>query len=329
MTTLVTGAGLVGSHLVQQLQQAGELPVLLDVDIDEGRLARTADPERVILTHGHLGDLPSLLRLIRQHGITRIVHTAALTAISWSNPYRGFSENALGTLNVLEAASLENVEKVVFSSSSSVYGAAGAGRTDPLDESVTPVPTDVYGIAKLTGELLGTVYGRDRGFQFSAVRYPLVVPPVDPGFQSIPHTSVTRVGTAIGNMVLAAARGERYVTTDWHPLEWIYAPDAATGTCRALATDAPCGVFNLTAGPLTLAELADAIRAQVPEADIEVRPATGGSVMRRVIAADAGQTVREPLLDAGRAHRDLGFAPAYGLTDMVATMLASARARPA
>jgi nucleoside-diphosphate-sugar epimerase len=51
--------------------------------------------------------------------------------------------------------------------------------------------------------------------------------------------------------------------------------------------------------------------------------------MQRVIGVDAEQTVREPLLDAGRAHRDLGFAPPYGLTDVVATMLAAARARPA
>lgn len=325
MTILITGAGLVGTHVAQLVQGSGEPLVLVDVDIDEARLARKLDLDRLSLARAHLSDLPTLLRLVREHAVDRIVHTASLTSITWTQPSRGVTENVTAILNLLEAASLEGVSKVVFASSSSVYGLAARGRTDALSEDVTPRPVDVYGITKLTGELLGTVYGRDRGFAFSTVRYPLVVPPVEPEFQRVPHTAVTRVGSAISNMVRSAVTRTPLVVDDWAPLDWIYVRDAAAGTLRTLAADAPTGTYNLTAGsPLTLADVAAAIRKQIPDADIEVRPAVGGSVMQRVLGSGAEET-KEPPLDGGRAARELGFSCAYDVAGMVEHMIVEAR----
>jgi nucleoside-diphosphate-sugar epimerase len=326
MTTLVTGAGLIGTHVAQELQTSGESPVVLDVDIDERRLARKLRLDDVSLVRAHLGDLPTLLRVIREHRVTRVIHTASLTSLTWTQPYRGVTENIGALLNLLEAARLERVAKVVFVSSSSVYGQAARGRTDKLDEDLTPIPVDVYGTTKLANELLGTIYGRDYDFQFTSVRFPLVVPPVEAEFQRIPHTVVTRVGSVIPAMVQAAVGGTAFSADDWAPLDWIYAPDAAAGAVRAADPQAPTGTFNMTAGdPLTLTQVAAAIAEHVPGAALDIRAAAGGSVMQRVLGSGAEET-REPLLDGSRAAADLGFACRYGVREMIGQMVADARA---
>jgi nucleoside-diphosphate-sugar epimerase len=325
MTTLVTGAGLIGTHVAQRLQQDGESPVILDVDIDEKRLARKLALDAVTLVRADLGDLPTLLRVVREHAITRVIHTASLTSLTWTQPYRGVTENVGALLNLLETARLEGLAKIVFVSSSSVYGQAARGRTDKLDEELAPVPVDVYGTTKLTNELLGTIYGRDHGFQFTSVRFPLVVPPVEAEFQRIPHTVVTRVGAVIPNMVQAAVAGLPFSADDWAPLDWIYAPDAAAGAVRAAGLDAPAGTFNMTAGdPLTLAQVAEAITRQIPGAALDIRAAAGGSVMQRVLG-ESGDGTREPLLDGSKAAAVLGFRCQYGVGEMIAHMLADAR----
>jgi nucleoside-diphosphate-sugar epimerase len=325
VTTLVTGAGLIGTHVAQRLQQNGESPVILDVDIDENRVARKLQLDAVTLVRAHLGDLPTLLRLIREHAITRVIHTASLTSLTWTQPYRGVTENVGALLNLLEAARLEGLGKIVFVSSSSVYGQAARGRADKLNEELTPIPVDVYGTTKLINELLGTIYGRDHGFQFTSVRFPLVVPPVEAEFQRIPHTVVTRVGSVIPNMVQAAVVGTHFSADDWAPLDWIYAPDAAAGAVRAAELNAPTGTFNMTAGdPLTLAQVAEAITQHVPGAALDIRAAAGGSVMQRVLGSGADDT-REPLLDGSKAATQLGFRCQYGVAEMIAHMFADAR----
>jgi nucleoside-diphosphate-sugar epimerase len=300
VATLITGAGLVGGHTARLLQQQGETVVFADVNPDPRRLDGIVDPVRTVVERVHMGDLPELIRLVRTHGVSRIVHTAALTSDVWVHPYRGTVENVAGIANVLEVARLEGVQRVVLSSSASVYG-SGPDR-EPVAEDSTCAPGDVYGVTKLTAELLGRTYERRYGIEFVALRYPVVIPPVSDGFRTAPNTDIARFGYAVPGMVEAAVAGEPYRAADWPRMEWGWCQDIAMGTYLA-ATHAhpPSRVYNLGAGcASTLADFAAALRARVGGARIDIEDASTSGIPIDP-AAHA--------LDIARARVELGYRP--------------------
>jgi UDP-glucose 4-epimerase len=301
MATLITGAGLVGGHTARLLQEQGETVVLADVNPDRRRLDGVVDPARSAVERVHMADLPELIRLVRAHHVTRIVHTASLTSDVWVHPYRGTVENVVGIANVLEVARLEQVGRVVLSSSASVYGAGPDG--EPVGEGATCAPSDVYGVTKLTAELLGRNYERRYGVEFVALRYPAVIPPVSDGFRTVPNSDIARFGYAVPGMVEAAVAGEPYRAADWPRMEWAWCEDVAMGTFLAAThADPRSRVYNVAAGcASTLGDFAAALRARVPQADITVEdPSTSGIPIDPAAHA----------LDIARARRELGFAPA-------------------
>src|SRR5262249_19685202 len=121
MTTLIIGAGLVGSQIARLLVEAGERAVLVDHAAQRDALGQIAAPDRVPLIEGDVLRPFSLTQAIAEHGITQIVHTAAnplLTLGAQRDPYAAIQLNIMGTVNVLEAARLHKVKRVVVSSSS-------------------------------------------------------------------------------------------------------------------------------------------------------------------------------------------------------------------
>lgn len=300
MATLITGAGLVGGQTARLLQQQGETVVFVDVNPDRRRLDGVVDPALTVVERVHMGDMPELIRLVRAHRVTRIVHTAALTSDVWVHPYRGVVENVVGIANVLEIARLEKVQRVVMSSSASVYG-TGPDR-EPVAEDATTAPGDVYGVTKLTGEHLGRNYERKYGVEFVALRYPGVIPPVSDGFRTVPNTDIARFGYAVPGMVESAAAGEPYRAADWPRMEWGWCTDIARGTFLAATHPDPRSrVYNLGAGRAsTLGDFAAAVRARIPEADIAIEDAsTSGTPIDPAAHA----------LDISRARSELGYAP--------------------
>lgn len=319
MATLITGAGLVGGHTARLLQQQGEKVVLVDVNPDRRRLDGLVDPALTVVERVHMADMPELIRLVRGHGVTRIVHTAALTSDVWVHPYRGVVENVVGLANVLEIARLEKVQRVVMSSSASVYG-SGPDHESVVEDATT-APSDVYGVTKLTGELLGRTYERKYGVEFVAVRYPGVIPPVSDGFRTVPNTDIARFGYAVPGMVESAAAGEPYRAADWPRMEWAWCTDIAQGTFLAAThADPRSRVYNLGAGRAsTLADFAAAVRARIPNADIVIEdPSTSGTPIDPAAHA----------LDIGRARSELGYAPEVTTEQaLVDVMLAGIRAQ--
>lgn len=313
MATLITGAGLVGGRTARLLQQHGETVVLVDVNPDRRRLDGVVEAGTVV-ERVHMGDLPELLRLVRAHGVTRIVHTAALTSDVWVHPYRGTVENVVGIANVLEVARLEQVRRVVVSSSASVYGSGPDG--EPVGEDATCAPSDVYGVTKLTAELLGRNYERRYGIEFVALRYPAVIPPVSEGFRTVPNSDIARFGYAVPGMVEAALAGEPHRAADWPPMEWGWCEDVAMGTFLAAThADPRSRVYNVAAGcASTLSDFAEAVRDRVPGAEIAVEdPASSGIPIDPAAHA----------LDITRARQELGYAPEVTTpAELVAALLA-------
>jgi UDP-glucose 4-epimerase len=162
------GAGFIGSHLVDALVGHGAEVRVLD-DLSAGLRANLTQVEDEIrFTQGTILN-PQALDAVFE-GVHTVYHLAALTSVPRSvvEPELYMQVNALGTMNVLEAAVRAGVQRVVFAASSSAYGDAGG---DCKHETVRPDPQSIYAVAKCTGEQMMIAYGHCHGLQTVSLRY--------------------------------------------------------------------------------------------------------------------------------------------------------------
>ncbi|HVN28859.1 MAG TPA: NAD-dependent epimerase/dehydratase family protein [Candidatus Binataceae bacterium] len=159
------GAGFIGSHLVDALVGAQANVKIVDnfATADRRHLNPRAD-----LVEADIRDGASISRAFE--GIDTVFHVAALPRIplSIAKPLETHMTNVVGTLNVLIAARDTKVRRVVFSGSSSVYGAQA---TMPLVETMTPHPQSPYALQKLAGEEYARLFNRLYGLQTVTLRY--------------------------------------------------------------------------------------------------------------------------------------------------------------
>lgn len=158
------GAGFIGGHLVAELLRRGnEVHVVDDLSFsDRRRVCASAT-----LHPCDVRDCEALGRILAGSDI--VFHLAAISSVplSLDDPVRVASVNAMGTVSVLEAARRCRVRRVVFSSSSAVYGEQG-GR---LREDMPTLPQSPYGLSKLEGELAAATFHRLYGLQAVSLRY--------------------------------------------------------------------------------------------------------------------------------------------------------------
>ncbi len=169
---LVTGgAGFIGSHLVERLLREGARVRVLD-DFSEGSRANLAGAsryrDRLEVIRGDVRRLATVERATR--GVEIVFHQAALRSVprSVKDPLGANDHNVNGTLNVLEAARRCRVRRVVYASSSSVYG----DRPElPKREDQTPAPISPYAVSKSAGEQYAAVWTRLYGLATVGLRY--------------------------------------------------------------------------------------------------------------------------------------------------------------
>src|SRR3954471_989454 len=160
MTTLVIGSGLIGSQVARILVEQGEKPVLMDTAAQPQAIGQIVDLAKVTLVAGDILRPLSVVDVLRAHGITRIAHTAAnplLTVGAQRDPYAAINLNIMGTVNVLEAARVTGLKRVVVSSSSVLnhYLDGGEDRGDFGKEEAFPRPTTFYSATKPRAETPG------------------------------------------------------------------------------------------------------------------------------------------------------------------------------
>ena len=149
MKSLVTGgAGFIGSHVARHCLNLGHDVVVLD-DLSGG--FRDHVPEGARLVEGSILDLALLERLFREHRFDYVYHLAAYAAEGLSHFIRryNYTNNVVGSVNLINESVKHEVKCFVFTSSIAVYGHA----TPPFTEDTTPIPADPYGIAKYAVEL--------------------------------------------------------------------------------------------------------------------------------------------------------------------------------
>ncbi len=180
MHYLVTGGGgFIGSNTVDELVRRGHSVTVLD-DLSAGKEENLAKVRgKITFIRGSITDHETTEKACR--GVDYVLHLAARTSVprSVKQPLETNDVNVNGTLNVLLAARDARVRRVVFASSSSIYGDTP---TLPKREDMPPMPISPYGVSKLVGELYGRVFHRTYGLDFVALRYFNVFGPrQDPG----------------------------------------------------------------------------------------------------------------------------------------------------
>jgi UDP-glucose 4-epimerase len=165
---LVTGgAGFIGSHLVEALVALG-LKVRVIDDLSGGRAENlTSVRDRIDFHRIDIRDRPSVERLVRGAGV--VFHMAAMSSVpqSLEDPSLCLDINGQGTLNVLELAAKAGVRRLVYASTSAVYGDLPA----PHSEDLRPAPNSPYAAAKLLGEHLGDYFRQTMGLLTMSLRF--------------------------------------------------------------------------------------------------------------------------------------------------------------
>ncbi|MFC2058763.1 SDR family oxidoreductase [Chloroflexota bacterium] len=164
------GAGFIGSHLVRELIDKDNFIIILD-DLSTGKLDNISDligRDNVKFVQRSITDLPLVQEILQ--GVEYVFHQAALARVprSIKDPLSNSEVNIGGTLNILLAARDNKVKKVIYASSSSVYGHTPAVAQK---EDMTPNPLSPYAVTKLTGEYFCNVFSQIYGLPTICLRY--------------------------------------------------------------------------------------------------------------------------------------------------------------
>jgi nucleoside-diphosphate-sugar epimerase len=271
---LVTGAlGCIGAWTVRELVHEGTPVVGFDLGRDHRRLAQIMAPDdldRVTFVVGDITDLASIERAIDEHGITNVIHLAALQVpFCRADPPLGAMVNVVGTVNVFEAAKrrLAGAAPVVYTSSIAVFSARDVdGESGRLLENVDAHPLTHYGVYKQANEGSARVYATDDGLSSIGIR-PMTVYGVgrDQGMTSTPTVAIA-----------AAVLGIPYEISFGGRTLFQYAGDVAR-TLIAASRSRLSGahVFNLGGSTVSIADWIRAIEEIVPESRGSITAAPG------------------------------------------------------
>jgi len=174
MSMIITGGtGFLGSQLAHLLVDRGEDIIIFDINLNLERIKEIKDKVKVI--QGNLGNWAEVLNLVKEHRPQGIFHLGSMLSLpSQANPWASFQANVCGTMHVLEAARLFDVEKLIFTSSFATYG---LGLPSVVTDDTLQRPTSMYGCGKLYCEHLGMFYREKFGLDFRTFRSPGLVGP--------------------------------------------------------------------------------------------------------------------------------------------------------
>ncbi len=305
MNILVTGGlGAIGSWVTRQLLQEGHRPIVFTLDPNTFRVPDIAGKLDIVI--GDVLDIPSIIRVLKEYRIKRVAHLAALSGgAAQINPMVGFSVNAAGTVNVLEAARIMEVERVVFTSSkwalAPCLGDHGYPTYKPLDETCgayPAIPTTVYAVTKVASELMGNAYSEQYGFEFIALRFAQVVAPGKQGIKTMVPQIIENAMAGYPSMIPRGGDEKDDMT---------YVKDAANAVVLAcLARNVQHRLFHIGTGKgYRYADFAESIRKVFPKAVIDIGPG-----LRQPIG-------RAQIMDISRAREELGYTPQFGPDEAV------------
>jgi len=296
-TCLVTGgAGFIGSHVAHRLVNDGHAVRVVD-NLSTGDIRNLAHLEgKVEFLHADLTNAETCRRAVE--GVDVVYHLAALPSVprSMEDPWSSYHHNVTATMQLLLAARAAGVRRVVYSSSSSVYGDTPVL---PKAEPVEPLPRSPYAAAKLAGEQFVLAFARAGMIEGVALRYFNVFGP---------RQSPASAYAAVIPAFLASARDGRPATVHGdgeQTRDFTYVDNVVTANLLAATRPSANGIVcNLGAGQRTsLLQLLGL-----------VREVTGRDVQAKHVPPRAGD-VRDSLASLERAKQALGYQPLVDLRE--------------
>ncbi len=231
MILLTGGAGFVGLNVAEQLLARGDEVVIFDLRPPPAFFSKA------LFVQGDVTDRPCLETLFEKNRIEQVIHMSAITAgpeRDAREPRRIAEVNFIGTLNVLQASKEFGVRRFVHASTGALFGAAGAGVPEPLDEERhRPVPESMYGITKYAAERsclrLAALWGLDVRIGRLALAFGRWEHASGVRDRLSPPTEIARIALAGGEAVFPPLG----------PTDYIYGPDVARALIALLDAKAP------------------------------------------------------------------------------------------
>ena len=304
---LVTGAvGQIGSELTIELRRryGGENVVATGHRTKPNQALCDSGPfEFIDITHRE-----TLEAMVVKYDIDTIYNMAAiLSAVGEERPHLAWNVNINGLYNILEIARERDLTRVFCPSSIAVFGPETPRDNTPQETVLRP--TTMYGVTKVSGELLCDYYVRRFGVDVRGVRYPGII-----SSETLPGGGTTDYAVAIYYEAIAHKRYTCFVREDT-VLPMMYMPDCIQGTIDLMEADPDRlehhADFNMASMSFSAGELAAEIKEHIPEFVCEYRPDS-----RQAIADSWPRSI-----DDRAAREEWGWQPSYDLAAMTADML--------
>ena len=259
----VTGAsGCIGGWVVKNLIEAGHTVFALaprPEKLEKLRLImRYSDIEKIKVVRGDLTNPDLVSAAVLLSGAEKVIHLAALQLpFCKANPTMGARVNVEGTINLFEAVKAAGLRRIVYASSTAVYGNIADYENGVFSHDSPLIPRSLYGVYKQDNEWASKVYFAEDGISSIGIRPFVVYGPLrDQGITSAPTTAIKM-----------AVRGEPYEISYGGTAEFQYADDTAKAFIAAADSDfTGARVYNLGGGSVSMEEIVATIIDVIPKA---------------------------------------------------------------
>lgn len=307
MSVLITGGtGFIGAYVARELIREGWEVVTLD-NLPSNVIHEVLSPEelaQVTITTGDVSSFRDVAFAISENRVTKVVHLASLLhPASNQNPLLAVRVNVEGQANILEAARLLGLEKVVWASSVVVFGGRSSHPERYLPNDAPHFPVNLYGATKSFDEQLTDVYINEWGVDALGLRFTVAYGP-----------GRVRGASAFVNELVKPALGEpARVPFGDDVVDWQYVEDIAALVTKCIsAPRTKNSVFNTQFDTRSIREAGEYVKRLAPEADISYEPGEFGIAWE---------------LDDSALQEEIGFQPKYSMEDGLRAVMDDARRR--
>ena len=300
MILITGGLGFLGANLARMLCEAGEAVVATrNRNAEVPNLLAPFVGKSLSIIPLDITSLGKVSQTVGDFGVTSIVHAAVRSEKGDTSLYQAMDVNITGTINVLEAARIAGIKRVIFISSEAVYQGIETAQPYKEEEKLLITSDRFIPGTKKAGEILGLMYCKEYGMEVISARATRMYGPLYQGVRNL-----------AGHMVEKAAKGMPILLGNQDPAEAhdiIYAKDAARAVMLLLmAKTLRHRIYNVGFGRLvSLSEFADAIKQLLPKTEIHLGDGPGPLTSTKTpMDIDA-------CVDISRIREETGFAPEY------------------
>jgi nucleoside-diphosphate-sugar epimerase len=300
MNILITGAGLIGSNAARHAVDGGHKVVLFDLSPNRDYIQKVVGKDKADVVAADMRDLPALLSALERFNVDTLVHTAGLIgARVQENSYTGATNNILGTINILEAARLRKLRRVVYVSTFGVYERGKIA--DNVVKETHPIGGhNLYATTKVCSEHLVHAY---------AAMYNLDTIIIRPGgvFGRGFYVGGSTVGMVMRDLALSIIKGEP-ITLDaktYGPNEYVYGKDVGLALFLACQAQNPKQrTYNAGTGVVHgVEQMAEVVKELAPKLEVKINGTS---------AADRSRSIP---MDISVSKAELGYAPKFSLKE--------------